>query len=115
VALAATYACLKAGATTGTALFGCAPRLVPLLASGLDDFDASARAMALLSLSVCFQRLRGSFGEEAIRELYPKLLKRLVRAVSFPFLSFPCLALPCLALPCVALLYSVRCSFSSSS
>jgi hypothetical protein len=40
------------------ALMAAAPHLVPLLASNLDDFDESARAMACLCLGIAFERLR---------------------------------------------------------
>ena len=77
VALAVCHGLLRAGATLGESVFKAAPHLVPLLASNLDDMEASPRAMACMCLQVCFQRLKGAFGSEAVHELYPKLLKRL--------------------------------------
>ncbi len=43
----------------------------------MDDFDISPRLMACYSLKVLFERLIGAFSEQAIHDLYPKLLKRL--------------------------------------
>ena len=77
VALAVCHGLLRAGAAQGESVFKAAPHLVPLLASNLDDMEASHRAMSCMCLRVCFQVLKGAFGEEAVRELYPKLLKRL--------------------------------------
>jgi dynein assembly factor 5 len=77
VALAASYALLKAGAVPVSSLFAVAPELVPLTVSNLDDFDATPRLMCCHSLRILFERLRGAFGDQAISETYPKLLKRL--------------------------------------
>ena len=43
----------------------------------LDDHDVSPRLLSSLCLSIVFERLRGAFGEEAVYEMYPKILKRL--------------------------------------
>jgi len=77
VALAVCHGLLRAGAAQGEAVFKAAPQLVPLLASNLDDHEAGPRAMSCMCLTVCFERLKGAFGDDAVRELYPKLLKRL--------------------------------------
>lgn len=79
VALATAHGLLRSGAMAESAgaLFKAAPHLVPLLASNLDDHDAGPRAIACMCLTSCFQRLKGAFGEDSIRELYPMLLKRL--------------------------------------
>ena len=77
VALAACYGLLKAGAARPEALYKSAGELVPLVASHLDDSDVSPRLMSCYCLTVIFERLRGAFGEQALLEIYPKLLKRL--------------------------------------
>lgn len=79
VALAACYAILKAGATSTETLIRVAPTLVPLLTSSLEDTysDVSPRFMGCICLTVIFERLRGAFRENSLRELYPMLLKRL--------------------------------------
>ena len=96
VALTATHDLLKAGGIKPEALYKFAPNLVPLLASDLDDSDSTARHIGCLCLAIIFERLRcicimcyicfiilnlyycrGGFGEQAVHELYPKLLKRL--------------------------------------
>ena len=77
VALAVCHGLMKAGAARTEALAAAAPELVPLLCSNLDDMDETARLMSCLCLRVMFERLRGAFGEQAVHELYPKLLKRL--------------------------------------
>lgn len=80
VALAGCYGMLKAGATPTETLFAVAPSLVPLLTSALDDTysdGSQSRFMACIGLSVMFERLRGSFGDQSVREIYPQLLKRL--------------------------------------
>ena len=50
---------------------------MPLLATNSDDHDTSARQLSCLCLAIMFERLRGGFGDQAVRDLYPKLLKRL--------------------------------------
>jgi len=77
VALAACYAMLKAGAVRVDTLYKVAPELVPLIVSHLDDHDTSPRHIGCLCLTVIFERLKGAFGDQAIHEMYPKLLKRL--------------------------------------
>lgn len=77
VTLTATYGLLKAGATGPQALYKHAPHIVPLLASEIEDQDASARHLGCLCLSIIFERLKGGFGEQAVLDLYPRLLKRL--------------------------------------
>ena len=77
VALAACYAMLKAGAVRVDSLYKVAPELVPLITSHLDDHDTSPRHIGCLCLTVIFERLKGAFGDQAIHEMYPKLLKRL--------------------------------------
>lgn len=77
VALAACYAMLKAGAVRVDTLYKIAPELVPLIVSHLDDHDTSPRHIGCLCLTVIFERLKGAFGDQAIHEMYPKLLKRL--------------------------------------
>jgi dynein assembly factor 5 len=77
VALAACYAMLKAGAVRVDTLYKVAPELVPLITSHLDDHDTSPRHIGCLCLTVVFERLKGAFGDQAIHEMYPKLLKRL--------------------------------------
>jgi len=80
------------------AIFKVAPRLVPPLASSLDDADVSGRLLACLCLEILLERLKGAFGDDAVRELYPVFIKRLDdssdevrrRAVqSYPCYSFP--------------------------
>jgi hypothetical protein len=58
VALTATHDLLKAGGIKPEALYKFAPNLVPLLASDLDDSDASARHIGCLCLGIVFERLR---------------------------------------------------------
>ena len=79
VALAACYGILKAGATQLNTLRIVAPTLVPLLVSSLEDThsDVTPRSMACLCLTIIFDRLKGCFGEQSLREVYHPLLKRL--------------------------------------
>jgi hypothetical protein len=79
VALATCYGVLKAGATSTETLFKVAPSLVPLIVSSLEDThsDVSPRYMACFCLTVVFDRLKGSFGEQTLKEIYHMLLKRL--------------------------------------
>jgi len=77
VALATCYGILKAGAVKPDTLFNTASELVPLIVSHLDDNDLSPRQMSCLCITVLFERLRGAFSEQSIREMYPKLLSRL--------------------------------------
>ena len=77
VTLTATYGLLKAGAIGPQSLYKHAPHLVPLLASEIEDQDASARHLGCLCLSIIFERLKGGFGEQAVLDIYPRLLKRL--------------------------------------
>jgi hypothetical protein len=77
VALALCYGILKAGSVPSESLFKMAAELVPMIISNLDDFDVSPRQMTCLCLTVIFERLRGAFGDQAVHEIYPKLLKRL--------------------------------------
>ena len=77
VTLTATHGLLKAGAVGPQSLYKHAPHVVPLLASEMEDSDASSRHLSCLCLSIVFERLRGGFGEQAILDLYPRLLKRL--------------------------------------
>lgn len=58
-------------------LFNSARELVPIVVGNLDDSDASTRHICVFILNVLFTRLRGAFAEQAIYEMYPKLLKRL--------------------------------------
>lgn len=52
--------------------------MVPAVVSHLDDhYDVSLRQISCYCLTILFERLRGAFGEAAISDLYPKLLKRL--------------------------------------
>lgn len=60
-----------------TVLQSIAAELIPLLLSHLDDSDVTPRHLSVLCLGIIFERLRGSFNEEAIYDIYPKLLKRL--------------------------------------
>ena len=50
---------------------------MPLLASNSDDYDTTTRQLSCYCLAIIFERLRGGFGDQAVRDLYPKLLKRL--------------------------------------
>lgn len=77
VALAAAYGLLKAGALRMENLARCATELVPLVVSNLDDMESTPRQIACLCLTVIFERLRGAFGDNAVREMYPKLIARL--------------------------------------
>ena len=77
VTLTATYGLLKAGAIGPQALYKHAPHIVPLLASEIEDQDASARHLGCLCLTIIFERLKGGFGDQAVQDLYPRLLKRL--------------------------------------
>lgn len=77
VTLAACYGILRAGSITGETLFKVAPTLVPMIVNHLDDMDTTPREMACHCLSVLFVRLKGAFGDQSIREIYPKLLARL--------------------------------------
>ena len=77
VALATCYGILKAGAVKPDTLFNTASELVPLIVSHLDDNELSPRQMSCLCITVLFERLRGAFSEQSIREIYPKLLSRL--------------------------------------
>mmetsp|Transcript_32280 Transcript_32280/g.60136 ORF Transcript_32280/g.60136 Transcript_32280/m.60136 type:complete len:1050 (+) Transcript_32280:61-3210(+) len=77
VTLTATYGLLKAGAIGPQALYKHAPHIVPLLASEMEDQDASARHLGCLCLTIIFERLKGGFGDQAVQDLYPRLLKRL--------------------------------------
>merc|ERR1719488_99701 len=54
-----------------------APQLLPILKTNLDDYDASTRQLVCLSLGMIFKALPNALGEDALRELYPALLKRL--------------------------------------
>merc|ERR1712023_60831 len=49
----------------------------PILKTNLDDYDASTRQLVCLSLRMIFKALPNALGEDALRELYPALLKRL--------------------------------------
>jgi hypothetical protein len=77
VTLAVCYALLKCGGTLPQYLFEVAGELVPLLCSHLDDNDLSSRHMACLCINMILERLKGAFSDQAVSELYPKLLKRL--------------------------------------
>ena len=77
VALATAYGLLKAGATRAESLARSATDLVPLVVSNLDDMESTPRQIACLCLTVLFERLRGAFGDNAVREMYPKLIARL--------------------------------------
>lgn len=77
VALAIAYNILKAGAVNTNTLVAIASELVPLLVSHLDDMESSPRLMAAFSLTVIFDRLKGFFSDQIIREMYPKLIARL--------------------------------------
>jgi hypothetical protein len=77
VTLTATYGLLKAGAIGPQSLYKHAPHIVPLLASEIEDQDASARHLGCLCLAIIFERLKGGFGEQAVLDIYPRLLKRL--------------------------------------
>jgi dynein assembly factor 5 len=77
VALATSYAILKAGALRHETLFKSATDLVPLIVSNLDDMESTPRHISCLCLTVLFERLKGAFSEESIREIYPKLIARL--------------------------------------
>ncbi len=77
VALACTYAILKAGAVKTESLFKIATDIVPVLVSHLDDMESTPRLMACLGLAVIFERLRTFFSDQSIREMYPKIIARL--------------------------------------
>lgn len=77
VAMAICYAVLKAGAVEAQTLFKSATELVPLIVSHLEDSDTTCRLIACPALQILFERLRGAFSEQAVHEMYPKLLKRL--------------------------------------
>jgi dynein assembly factor 5 len=77
VTLTTCYGLLKAGAISPEALYRHAPHLVPLLASEIEDNDSSSRHLGCLCLNIIFERLKGGFGEQAVHDLYPRLLKRL--------------------------------------
>ncbi|KAJ1431238.1 armadillo-type protein [Ochromonadaceae sp. CCMP2298] len=77
VALALAYGILKAGAVKSDTLFKTAAELVPLIVSHLDDSEVTPRQMAVLCVTVIFERLRGSFSEQSVHEIYPKLVARL--------------------------------------
>ena len=77
VALATAYGLLKAGAIKAETLARSASDLVPLVVSNLDDMESTPRQIACLCLTVLFERLRGAFGDNAVREMYPKLVARL--------------------------------------
>eukprot|EP00597_Dinobryon_sp_UTEXLB2267_P018080 CAMPEP_0201114058 /NCGR_PEP_ID=MMETSP0812-20130820/78180_1 /ASSEMBLY_ACC=CAM_ASM_000668 /TAXON_ID=98059 /ORGANISM="Dinobryon sp., Strain UTEXLB2267" /LENGTH=977 /DNA_ID=CAMNT_0047377649 /DNA_START=1245 /DNA_END=4175 /DNA_ORIENTATION=+ len=77
VALAMAYGVLKAGALKPEQLVKTASELVPLIVSNLDDMESTPRQIACLCLTVLFERLRGGFGDSAVREVYPKLIARL--------------------------------------
>jgi hypothetical protein len=78
VSLTICYHLLSAGALSPQHLYNIAPKLIPLIASHLDDSESTPRVMSCCCLKVFFERLpRGTFGESTISELYPKLLKRL--------------------------------------
>ena len=77
VALATAYGLLKAGAIRAETLARSAGDLVPLVVSNLDDMESTPRQIACLCLTVLFERLRGAFGDNAVREMYPKLIARL--------------------------------------
>lgn len=77
VALAVCYGILKAGAVQTETLFNIAMEIVPLLVGHLDDSEVTPRLMACLGLAVIFERLRGVFSDQAIREMYPKIIARL--------------------------------------
>ena len=77
VALATCYGLLKAGSVKLEVLFRAAADLVPRIVSNLDDMEATPRQISCLCLTVLFERLKGAFGDQAIHEIYPKLIARL--------------------------------------
>ena len=77
VALAVCFGLLKAGGALPQSLFDVAGELLPLICSNLDDHETSPRLMACMSIAVILERLKGAFGDQALSEMYPKLLKRL--------------------------------------
>ena len=77
VALAICYGIFKAGAVTKETLFNSAKLLVPLIVSHLDDTELSPRLMSCYCLQILFTRLQNCFSDQAVHEIYPKLLKRL--------------------------------------
>lgn len=77
VALAVCFGLLKAGGTITQSLFDITGELLPLLCSNLDDHETSPRLMACMSITVVLERLKGSFGDQVLSEMYPNLLKRL--------------------------------------
>ena len=77
VALAACYGMLKAGSVKHEVLYKVAATLVPRICSNLDDQESTPRQISCLCLTVLFDRLKGAFGDQALREIYPKLIARL--------------------------------------
>jgi len=77
VALAACYGMLKAGSIRHEVLFKVAGELVPRICSNLDDQESTPRQISALCLTTLFVRLKGAFGDQALREMYPKLIARL--------------------------------------
>lgn len=77
VSMTASHALLKAGGIDPEILYRMAPRLVPALVAQLDDHDESGRLLACLCVGAVLVRLKGAFGDQAVREMYPALLKRL--------------------------------------
>uniref|UniRef100_A0A7S1UJ53 Dynein axonemal assembly factor 5 HEAT-repeat domain-containing protein n=1 Tax=Phaeomonas parva TaxID=124430 RepID=A0A7S1UJ53_9STRA len=77
MALACLEGLLRSGSATPEALVACAPRLMPLLKTALDDYDSTGRRLASAGLCRILQSLKGAIGEEPVHQMYHDLSKKL--------------------------------------
>jgi len=77
VAVAVLLSLVCGGGLSDSALFKCAPVLIPVLKSTISDDDSSTRELATATLAKVFKMIPGLLGEEAVHQIYPDLMKGL--------------------------------------
>ena len=77
VALTICYELLRGDGITPTFVVKIAGEIIPLLLNNLDDTETSTRHLCSLCLRHIYTKAAGAFGDQAINDMYPVLLKRL--------------------------------------